>query len=181
VLRTVTLSFPVDAASFFDDLYPRVCRFVAACTGADSGEVEDLAQETLLEAWRSRDRFRGDSSVLTWVLGIARNRARLRRRADGVRDEAARVLRAIASVETEEVPVDLAQGEEMKRRVRQALEEIDDAYAGVLVRHYCEGLSVRAIALKLGESEKAVESRLQRAREAFRERLKHGVDDDRRE
>ncbi|HLF94095.1 MAG TPA: RNA polymerase sigma factor [Planctomycetota bacterium] len=170
-----------DPASFFDEMYPRVHRFLSAATGADRGDVEDLAQETLLEAWRSRDRFRGDASPLTWVLGIAKNRARLRRRERGVEGQAERALRAIASLRTEEVPVDLVQGEEMKRRVRQALEALDPSYAEVLMQRYYEGLSVRAIAERRGEGEKAVESRLHRAKEAFRECLERGVDDDRRE
>lgn len=181
MLGTVTLGFSADAASFFDDLYSRVRRFVSAATGADRGEVEDLVQETLLEAWRGRDRFRGDSAVLTWVLAIAKNRVRLRRRARGAEGGAERALRAIASLGTQEVPADLAQGEEMKRRVRRALEEIDESHAEVLVLRFYEGLSVRAIAERRGESEKAVESRLQRAKEAFRGRLERGVDDDRRE
>ena len=175
------MAFPTDAASFFDEMYPRVRRFLSTATGADRRDVEDLAQETLLEAWRSRDRFRGDASPITWVLGIAKNRARLRSRARGVEGEAERVLRAIASLRTEELPADLVQGEELKRRVRRALEALEPSYAAVLMRRYYEGLSVRAIAERLGESEKAVESRLHRAKEAFRERLETGVDDDRGE
>ena len=79
------------------------------------------------------------------------------------------------------MPADVAQSEEMRRRVRQALEAVGEPYAGVLVQRYYEGLSIRAMAERAGESEKAIESRLQRAKEAFRERLKEGSDDDRRE
>ena len=175
------MSFPADAASFFDEMYPRVHRFISAATGAGRSDVEDLVQETLFEAWRARDRFRGDASPLTWVLAIAKNRVRLRRRSRGHEGEAERALRAIASLAVEELPADLAQGEEMRRRVRQALEEVDEAYATVLVQRFYEGLSVRAISERLGESEKAVESRLHRAKEAFRGCLERGVDDDRRE
>lgn len=175
------MSFPADAASFFDEMYPRVYRFVSAATGAGRSDIEDLVQETLLEAWRGRDRFRGDAAIQTWVLAIAKNRVRLRHRERGVEGEAERALRAIASLETEAVPADLAQSEEMKRRVRKALEEIGEPYAEVLVRRYYEGLSVRAMADRAGESEKAIESRLHRAKEAFRDQLNRGADDDRRE
>lgn len=175
------MSFPADAASFFDDLYPRVFRFIAVATGAGRSEVEDLVQETLLEAWRGRGRFRGDASVQTWVLAIAKNRVRLRHRSRAVEGEAERALRAIASIETAAISADLAESEEMKRRVRRALEEIGEPYAEVLVGRYYEGLSVRAIAERSGETEKAIESRLQRAKEAFRDRLGKGMDDDRGE
>ena len=175
------MSFSADAASFFDDMYPRVFRFVATATGAGPSDIEDLVQETLLEAWRGRDRFRGDAALLTWVLAIAKNRVRLRRRERGIEGEAERAVRAIAALETELLPADLAHGEEMKRSVRRALERIGEPYAEVLVRRYYEGLSIRAIAERMGETEKAVESRLHRAKEAFRDCLKQGVDDDRGE
>jgi RNA polymerase sigma factor (sigma-70 family) len=48
--------------------------FVAAAIGRISPDVEDLVQETLLHAWRSRAHYRGDSSITTWVLSIAKNK-----------------------------------------------------------------------------------------------------------
>lgn len=36
-------------------------------------DAEDLVQDALLRAWRSQDRFRGDSSVRTWLYRIATN------------------------------------------------------------------------------------------------------------
>src|SRR5215471_11206851 len=36
--------------------------------------VEDLVQEVFLAAWESLDKFRGDSSLRTWLLGIARHK-----------------------------------------------------------------------------------------------------------
>ena len=53
-------------------------------------DAEDLTQETFLRAWRSLGGFRGDSSVTTWLLTIARRvcieavaRSARRREADG--------------------------------------------------------------------------------------------------
>ena len=39
----------------------------------DQTLAEDLLSETFLQAMRSLDSFRGDSSVRTWLCGIARN------------------------------------------------------------------------------------------------------------
>jgi RNA polymerase sigma-70 factor (ECF subfamily) len=36
--------------------------------------VEDLVQDVFLAAWQSLDKFRGDSSLRSWVLGIARHK-----------------------------------------------------------------------------------------------------------
>jgi RNA polymerase sigma-70 factor (ECF subfamily) len=40
----------------------------------DEGAAEDLIQDTFLAAFKSRDRFKGDSSELTWMTGILRNK-----------------------------------------------------------------------------------------------------------
>src|SRR5580658_9427052 len=39
----------------------------------DRAEAQDLVQETLLQAFKSAHRFRGDSEVYTWLHGILRN------------------------------------------------------------------------------------------------------------
>jgi RNA polymerase sigma-70 factor (ECF subfamily) len=181
VLGTLTLSFPADPATFFSEFYLPVYRFVSSASGAVAADVEDLVQETLLEAWRGRTRFRGESEALTWVLGIAKYRVLLRRRSLGTAGRHERgALEAARSVDRVLVPEELLESEEMRGRVRRALEEIEEAHSRVLVLRYFEGLAVREIAHRLGESEKAVESRLHRAKEAFRDRLKLGEDDDRR-
>jgi len=167
-----------DAGAFFDDFYVRVFRFVSASTGASRSDVEDLVQETLLHAWHNRGQFRGDASPLTWVLAIARNRVRMRDRAKRSETEAEAVRRALARVETEPFPPEALLAEETRRRVRRALEDLDASYADLLVRRYFRGQTVRAIAEETGESEKAIESRLHRAREAFREQLKGGRHDE---
>ncbi len=40
----------------------------------DESSAEDLIQDTFLTALKSRDRFKGDSSELTWMTGILRNK-----------------------------------------------------------------------------------------------------------
>lgn len=40
----------------------------------DEGAAQDLLQETFLAAFKSRERFKGDSSELTWMTGILRNK-----------------------------------------------------------------------------------------------------------
>jgi len=40
----------------------------------DKQLAEDLVQETLVSAWKSRDTFKGDSSEVTWLVAILRNK-----------------------------------------------------------------------------------------------------------
>jgi RNA polymerase sigma-70 factor (ECF subfamily) len=156
-------------SEFFDEAYPRVFRFLASLTGAPTSDVDDLTQDALLEAWRGRAAFRGESSLLTWVLGIARRRALSLARSSARRGE---ILRALRSLELAPLPEDVLRDAETVALVRAALDAIEPSYAQALLLRYFDGLSTREIAAALGESEKAVESRLHRAREALRARLK---------
>ena len=61
--------------------------FLRSLTKGDHALADDLAQEALIEAYRSLRRYEGASSFPTWLLGIAYNRFRghlRRRRADMV-------------------------------------------------------------------------------------------------
>jgi RNA polymerase sigma-70 factor (ECF subfamily) len=164
-----------DPSAFFDEFYPRVLRFVASASGAPAADVDDLVQETLLHAWRNRDQFRGDASLDSWILAIARNRIRMRRRADRTRGAVEAALKAI---DREEITEELAGDADAVGAVRRALDLLEAEQRDLLLRRYFHGLSVRHIAASLGETEKAIESRLHRAREALRERLVQGGDDE---
>lgn len=67
----------------FDALYGqhagRVFAFAQSLTGSRA-DAEDLTQETFVAAFRGRERFRGQSRLLTWLLGIALRRWRDRQR-----------------------------------------------------------------------------------------------------
>jgi RNA polymerase sigma-70 factor, ECF subfamily len=171
MLEPIVMRLDLDPSAFFDEFHPRVFRFIAAATGAAAADVDDLVQETLLHAWRNRAQFRGDASILTWVLAIAKNRVKMRARSLGKRP-------AFGAIDREALPVDVVRSEEAAAAVRQALGALDPDHADVLLRRYFEGRTVREIAEALGESEKAVESRLHRAREALREKLAQGGDDE---
>jgi RNA polymerase sigma-70 factor (ECF subfamily) len=163
-----------DPSSFFDEFHARVFRFIAA-TGAPAADVDDLVQETLLNAWRNRAQYRGDASLSTWILAIARNRVRMRLRS---LESRAAFETALREIDTGEIPEDVLRDAETAGAVCRALDDLDPAQREALIRRYYDGLSVKELAAALGESEKAVESKLHRAREALRERLKQGDDDE---
>jgi RNA polymerase sigma-70 factor (ECF subfamily) len=171
MLEPIVMGLDLDPEAFFDEFHPPVFRFIAGTTGAPASDVDDLVQETLLHAWRDRARFRGDASPLTWVLSIAKNRVKMRLRSLGQRP-------AFGAIDQEQLPAEVVRSPESAAAVRRALDAIDPDYAEVLLLRYFEGRAVREIAETLGESEKAVESRLHRARQALREKLVHGGDDE---
>lgn len=48
--------------------------FLRRLTRGDAALADDLAQETFVEAWRKHAQFRGDGSILGWLLKIAHSR-----------------------------------------------------------------------------------------------------------
>src|SRR5436309_11884482 len=63
---------PFDVESVLAGERGRLIRLCAHLCGPPA-PAEDLAQETLLEAWRSRDRLRDESRYAQWLSGIAHN------------------------------------------------------------------------------------------------------------
>lgn len=63
-----------DLEQLVRDHWEPVYRVVLALV-RDHGLAEDVTQETLLKAWKALPRFRGDSSLRTWILRIAHNTA----------------------------------------------------------------------------------------------------------
>ena len=59
--------------------------------GGDAADADDLAQDAFVAAWRELDRFRGQSSVRSWLCGIAYRKRLSQRRSQqraGARDAA---------------------------------------------------------------------------------------------
>ena len=50
--------------------------------GGDAADADDLAQETFLAAWGELDRFQGQSSLRSWLCGIAYRKRLSQRRAN---------------------------------------------------------------------------------------------------
>ena len=65
-------------AQAFEQLYEatnkRVFQYLCRFTN-DRYLAEDLTMDTYAEVWKSAGRFRGESKVATWMIGIARNMA----------------------------------------------------------------------------------------------------------
>lgn len=70
----------VDAFGALVERHGRAVGRAARAALGDAAEADDVAQETFVKAWHELPRFRGESSVRTWLLTIAWRRAIDRRR-----------------------------------------------------------------------------------------------------
>ncbi|HET8932500.1 MAG TPA: sigma-70 family RNA polymerase sigma factor [Polyangiales bacterium] len=145
---------------------PSLGRVVAAYAGSNA-DREDLAQEIALALVRALPRYRGESSLRTYVLRIAHNcgvRHSSRRPAPGqLLDEA---QHRVSSPNPEQAA--LAQ-----QHIEQLAEELRRLPLGMrqVLSLTLEGLSQSEIAEVLALSENVVSVRLHRARKMLRERL----------
>ena len=155
-------------------------RFCFHRVGGDRHLCEEVVQETLLRRSRHLDQYeppRARDNILPWLCGLARNEISrvLSREKNAASLEQLwarmdRDLRAIYSrLESEEFPDDLLERQETRCAVNATMAQLPSHYRQALESKYLDGRSVRDIAGDAGNSEKAVESLLGRARQAFRE------------
>jgi RNA polymerase sigma factor (sigma-70 family) len=149
-------------------------RLCARLTG-NLDAAEDLAQETLFEAWRNAHKLRDPDKRPQWLAGIARHVC-LRwsqRRGKEVSLRAATDADA-DPLSAEELPngdIDLAvelERHELADLLDRAMALLPPDTRSALVQHYMEESPQAEIAARLGMSENAVELRLRRGRLALR-------------
>lgn len=135
----------------------------------NAADAEDAAQDGLVKAWRALDRFRPGSPLRPWLVAIAANEARNRRRGAGRRERLE--LRATASSAGEAVPSpeELAVADADRRRLLDAVEQLPDAQRLVLECRYLLSLSEEETAAALGIRRGTVKSRAARALDQLRE------------
>lgn len=140
----------------------------------NAADAEELAQETFVRVWRQRARYRTDAPFRPWLFAIAlnlgRNRLRWWRRRPQVSLEAWTEAGGEARSEQPEAS-ELLERRERMDAVRAAIAALPAGLREVIVLFQYEELSQREIALAVGLTEKAVESRLYRARSELRARL----------
>ena len=148
----------------FDDLY----RYVRWRCGGRKDWADEIVQDTWLTAVRRVRRFDPrKGSFLAWLRGIAanllRNELRKRRRSPTFQQS---TEGEIGKAGEGTSPWDDRRREE---EVAAALDALSEREEAVLRAKYLDGMSVAEIATARGETPKAVESMLTRARQAFRE------------
>jgi RNA polymerase sigma-70 factor (ECF subfamily) len=155
---------PAAWRAWYDEHFDRLAGYVSWRCGGLRDLTDDVLQDTWLTAvrrLRTFDPARGP--FFAWLCGIAANaarsavRARLRRQ---------RRTRPLADAEP---PAATPQAADCAEAVAAALAALPDHYEAVLRAKYLDRQTVEAIAAARGESAKAVESLLTRARQAFRE------------
>jgi len=149
----------------------------------DAEEARDVAQEVFLQVYRQLGRFESRSTLKTWIYRITvnqcHNRRRFWQRRRRDREEGLEAVPVAATARGGPSPYEEARRRERARRVQSALLDISFEHRSVLVLREVEGLTCEEIAEALGIPAGTVKSRLSRARDAMRLRLRGLVEEDR--
>ena len=146
----------------------------------DHNEALDLSQEVFLRVFRTIHNFRGQSALRTWIYRIVVNQARNRQRWWRRRhrsqqvslDEHIRDHGDVAEKNTSADPDTLLNRKELAERIGAALDQLPFDQRTALVLREIDGLSYEEIGFSLGIAVGTVKSRLARARESLRARLR---------
>jgi RNA polymerase sigma-70 factor (ECF subfamily) len=166
----------VAIGSFCREYLPKVYRFALARVRVDA-DADDVVQIVMRNAARRIETYRGDATLLTWLLQICRRELSKRyARADRqpmhlAFDGDDAIREAVESIEASaaDEPQRAALRDEMTRRLRCALEELPARYADALEMKYIDDMSSKTIAEHLGIGDEATQSLLARARRALKE------------
>lgn len=140
---------------------------------ANESEIEDLVQETFLQASRSIARFGRRSRLSTWVLGIARNVCRHYFRSASRWMVGANSMSAPSCEQPEDARIEArVEARRMLDQIEHLIDERRGAEgASIFELRFVEGRSTHEIASCLGKSADAVKMNLRRSRLAIAQHL----------
>jgi len=156
-----------------DDFYRRYKKGVEGFVAKridDTGVAEELTQDILTAAWRSKDDFRKESEEFSWICAIAKHKI-----IDYYRKKKLKTVLFSISPMFEEIadkalePEEETLRRELKKEIKKTLRAVGEGYQKILRLKYVEGWRISEIAEKMKLTIKAVESRLIRAKKRFRE------------
>lgn len=170
----------------FDLLFGRyqhkICSLVARHV-RNPEEVEDVAQEAFIKAFRALPKFRGESAFYTWLYRIAINTAHNHQMAKSRRPpgtdidvEDAQFMDGADRLIENESPEAAASRDELADAIDQAIAALPDDLRSALALREFEGLSYERIAAIMECPVGTVRSRIFRAREAVDRRIGHLLD-----
>ncbi len=152
--------------NWLDDHAGSVMKVARAYT-LTSEECQDLAQEILLQAWRSLPNFERKATAATWFYRVALHTAMNWQRKDKPRRSRQQPLLEVQAVVTEGFDsADQAQHRDTVEQLYKAIHQLPKADAA-LVLLYLDELSYREMAEVLGISESNVGVKLNRAKKAL--------------
>jgi len=172
-----SLAFEKIVVKYQDRIFNLCYRFLG-----DLQDAEDTAQEVFIKVFKALKRFRSESSFYTWIYRIAVNTCKNRIKSLDYRrtkknvelaDETDRKInRVITSVNTGNNPDELIEKKERMKQIQIVINNLPSDQKAVIILRDIEGLSYDEISTVTGRKLGTVKSKLSRARNDLRKKLK---------
>lgn len=142
--------------------------------GVPSGRVEEIAQETLLRAYRNLAGYQTEkgASFVTWLFVIAKRLALNELARSEHRYQPVEIGQAIEVKTDAPTPMENLEAEQRRHQVLTALQQVEEPFRGALILSYIEELKLSEIAEIEQCSIGTVKSRIYRGKQLLAQRLK---------
>lgn len=157
-----------DDVQAFEKLYitylPIVINYLASLN-RNHIPLEDIVQEVFRRLWQNRDRYRPKSTFKTYVLGIARNILREKKRSEYKKYSVCTYRlhkQGLESSLASSDPKSEVIRKELKGQVNQAIEQLTEVQKQAVKLIHIQGMSIQEAAENAGCSVEALKSRLRR-------------------
>lgn len=161
----------------FEAIYKEVAlpltKFIVKRTGGKQEMVDEVFSRTIEAAWKGYKTFKHKSSFFTWICRIALNKIADYWR-NGVNERSKLIvplLTGLAEADSWPSPEEALALSELRANVRDCINLLPFATRKLLYLKYWKDLSYEQIGKIIGASERAVEGRLYRAKNALGEIL----------
>jgi RNA polymerase sigma-70 factor (ECF subfamily) len=133
----------------------RLYRIIRGFTN-DHDDTDDILQETLVKAYENLDRFRGDSSLYTWLCRIAMNLAITHLRKKKLRQFIS--LDSVMLISRQSGPEQTVEENELKQIIQEAVKGLSEKQKAVFTLRYYDELSIAEVAEITGNSEGTIKA-----------------------
>ncbi len=165
-------------AEFYEKYFSRLYRYIYYRVGRDHQHAEEVVNDTFVESIEKIEKFDSERGNLeAWLIILSRNKIRslnnsMRRATNYERSwsmlegELDTIFSSISDISEQEAYLE---NEELSNAVGLVMGSLPEDYSQLLELKYKDELSTKDIAARLKKTEKSIESKLTRARAAFRQ------------
>ncbi|MFT6734053.1 MAG: RNA polymerase sigma-70 factor (ECF subfamily) [Polaribacter sp.] len=167
-------AFDILVIKYQNKIFSIISRFIS-----DHAEVNDVAQDAFIKAYRALPNFRGDSAFYTWIYRIAINTAKNYLTARGRRppssdidSQEAETYTIGGSLQEHASPETLLMRDQLKKVIFDTIDLLPEDLRTAITLREIEGMSYEEIAESMDCPVGTVRSRIFRARETIDEQVK---------
>lgn len=159
--------------SLYEDYYRKVYRYLLKLVGYEENLAEELTQECFYQVFIALEKFKGESSIETWIYQIAKFTCykyfRKNKNLVNINDT---MSYEKLSKEIDASPEEIIIEQEERRLLLQLIAKQKEKYSLVLMAYYFDEVPVKAISEQLHIKESAVKTLLFRGRNKLKKHLK---------